>query len=79
MQGRVQRFWPALQVPGMARPAWQILGVLRAGVEGVNAPATPSDAFALLGEIRAEFGRLDWGELGAQGRDLPQLDAVAGD
>jgi NADH-quinone oxidoreductase subunit G len=28
VQRRVQRFWPALRAPGMARPAWQILGVL---------------------------------------------------
>jgi NADH-quinone oxidoreductase subunit G len=76
---RVQRFWPALHVPGMARPAWQILGVLLAGIEGVNAPATPEDAFELLGEVRAEFGDLSWGEVGAQGQDLRMLDAVAGD
>jgi NADH-quinone oxidoreductase subunit G len=76
---RVQRFWPALQVPGMARPAWQILGVLLAGMQGVDAPATPEDAFERLGEIRAEFADLSWGEIGAQGRDLRILDAVAGD
>jgi NADH-quinone oxidoreductase subunit G len=79
LNDRVQRFWPALQVPGMARPAWQILGVLRAGVEGVHAPATPEQAFALLGELRAEFGKVEWAGIGAQGQQLPQLDAVVGD
>jgi NADH-quinone oxidoreductase subunit G len=74
---RVQRFWPALHVPGMARPAWQILGVLLAGVQGVNAPATPDDAFATLGELRAEFGELRFADLGAQGRPLPRLGVLA--
>jgi NADH-quinone oxidoreductase subunit G len=73
---RVQRFWPALQVPGMARPAWQVLGVLLAGMEGVNAPATAANAFEVLGELRAEFSGLSWADVGAQGRDLRMLDAV---
>jgi NADH-quinone oxidoreductase subunit G len=77
VEHRVQRFWPALQVPGMARPAWQILGVLLAGIRGENAPATPADAFALLGEVRAEFAGLSFADLGAQGRPLPQLGALA--
>jgi NADH-quinone oxidoreductase subunit G len=76
-ESRVQRFWPALQVPGMARPAWQILGVLRAGVHGDNAPATAADAFALLGELRAEFGEIRWDDLGVQGRALPELGALS--
>ena len=74
---RVQRFWPALQVPGMARPAWQILGVLLAGIAGQAAPATPADAFAALGEVRPEFGRLGYDELGQHGQPLPELGALA--
>jgi NADH-quinone oxidoreductase subunit G len=81
LNSRVQRFWPGLQVPGMARPAWQILGVLRAGIGGDNAPATPADAFAVLAEVRAEFGEVSYLELGTQGRPLPELGALteAGD
>jgi predicted molibdopterin-dependent oxidoreductase YjgC len=74
---RVQRFWPALHVPAMARPAWQILGVLLAGVQGVDAPATPADAFASLGELRAEFADLRFADLGTQGLPLPRLGALA--
>jgi NADH-quinone oxidoreductase subunit G len=70
VSGRVQRFWPGLRVPGMARPAWQILGVLRAGIAGDLAPATPADAFSLLGEVRPEFGRLSWDDLGVVGAEL---------
>src|SRR5690606_23599198 len=52
---RVQRFWPALQVPGMARPAWQIIGVLLAGLKESAVPARPGDAFAALAEVSAAF------------------------
>jgi NADH-quinone oxidoreductase subunit G len=78
VMGRVQRFWPALQVPGMARPAWQILGVLLAGISGGNAPATPADAFALLAELRPEFGAFGFQDLGAEGRTLAGLPELAG-
>ncbi|HEX5725251.1 MAG TPA: molybdopterin-dependent oxidoreductase [Longimicrobiaceae bacterium] len=74
LQRRVQRFWPALRAPGMARPAWQILGVLLAGVSDGAVPlATAADAFALLGRVRPEFGALSWAELGQQGAPLPSF------
>jgi NADH-quinone oxidoreductase subunit G len=74
VQRRVQRFWPALQAPGMARPAWQILGVLLAGIADAPAIATASDAFASL----PAFGGLSWSDLGQQGAPLPSY-AQAGD
>jgi NADH dehydrogenase/NADH:ubiquinone oxidoreductase subunit G len=77
--GRVQRFWPALQIPGMARPAWQILGVLLAGITEAQVPATPADAFASLAQIREEFSTLRYEDLGGQGQELPQATALAGD
>jgi NADH-quinone oxidoreductase subunit G len=77
VESRVQRFWPALQAPGMARPAWQILGVLLAGVKGETAPATAADAFTWLGELRSEFSGLHWDDLGVQGRALPELGALS--
>jgi NADH-quinone oxidoreductase subunit G len=76
VQRRVQRFWPALQVPGMARPAWQILGVLLAGIGDEGAPGTAADAFHALGSVRPEFGTLQWADLGAGGALLPQPAAV---
>lgn len=75
VNNRVQRFWPALRVPGMARPAWQILGVFLSGLADLPAPAGPGDAFALLGDLRAEFGALRFDDLGATG--LPLGGAVA--
>ncbi len=77
VNARVQRFWPALQVPGMARPAWQILGVLLAGITEGTAPATPADAFTSLAEVRAEFGGIRYTDLGTQGQPLPELGALA--
>jgi NADH dehydrogenase/NADH:ubiquinone oxidoreductase subunit G len=74
---RVQRFWPALQVPGMARPTWQVLGVLLAGLLGGAVPATPEQAFEGLAELRAEFSGIRYADLGAHGRPLPQLGQLA--
>ncbi|HSU15259.1 molybdopterin-dependent oxidoreductase [Longimicrobium sp.] len=78
VQKRVQRFWPALQAPGMSRPAWQILGVLLAGISDAAPAATAADAFAALAGVRPEFGALQWAELGQQGAPLPSF-AEAGD
>ncbi|MDB4950995.1 MAG: NADH:ubiquinone oxidoreductase, subunit iron-sulfur binding protein [Gemmatimonadetes bacterium] len=78
VQRRVQRFWPALQVPGMARPAWQVLGVLLAGIsEDAQVPGTAAEAFAALGAVGAGFAGLGYDDLGAMGRVLPQLGALA--
>jgi NADH-quinone oxidoreductase subunit G len=65
--GRVQRFWPALQAPGLARPAWQILGVLLAGLGDGNAPASAGEAFLRLGELHDAFAGLSYDMLGARG------------
>ncbi|HEX2092684.1 MAG TPA: molybdopterin-dependent oxidoreductase [Longimicrobiaceae bacterium] len=77
VQRRVQRFWPAIQAPGMARPAWQILGVLHAGITGGEVPGTPADAFAVLGQLRPEFAPLEWGALGTQGQPMGGVQALA--
>jgi NADH-quinone oxidoreductase subunit G len=66
-EGRVQRFWPALQPPPLARPAWQILGVLLAGLEQGTAPATAGAAFLRLGDWYAEYGGLSYDVIGARG------------
>lgn len=65
--GRVQRFWPALQPPGMARPAWLILGALDAELTGEAAPQTAAEAFAELSDAVPAFGGLTYADLGAHG------------
>lgn len=66
-EGRAQRFWPALQAPGLARPAWQVLGVILAGLDASQAPASAGDAFLILGEYYSEFRGLNYEALGSRG------------
>jgi NADH-quinone oxidoreductase subunit G len=81
-EGRVQRFWPAVHPPPLARPAWQILGVLMAGLdESITAPATAADAFVRLGDSHAEYSGLSYDVIGSRGaviNDTVQLPAGAG-
>jgi NADH-quinone oxidoreductase subunit G len=81
-EGRVQRYWPALQPPPLARPAWQILGVLLAGLEtDGTAPATAAAAFHRLGDWFAEYGGLSYDTIGSRGaliNDTVRLTAGAG-
>jgi anaerobic selenocysteine-containing dehydrogenase len=72
VQRRVQRFWPAIQAPGMARPAWQILGVLLAGISDAAPVGTAADAFAALAHVRPEFGALDYAALQQNGAVLEE-------
>lgn len=66
-EGRVQRFWPALQPPPLARPAWQILGVVLAGLGDSGAPASAADAFARVAELHDEFAGLSYDVMGTRG------------
>jgi hypothetical protein len=64
---RVQRFWPALQPPPLARPAWQIAGVLLAGLDDAPAPSSAAQAFLRLGDLYDDFAGLSYDTLGARG------------
>jgi len=80
--GWVQRFWPALQAPPLARPAWQILAVALAGLTGQRTPATAADAFQRMGELFEEYRGLSYAALGTRGAALPegaQLGAGSGE
>jgi NADH-quinone oxidoreductase subunit G len=66
-EGRVQRFWPALEPPPLARPAWQVLGVLLAGLEDAPAPASAAAAFLRVGQLHEAFAGLTYERLGARG------------
>lgn len=74
---RVQRFWPALQVSGMSRPAWQIIGVLIAGLRGIQAPMSPAEAFDGLAQLSAEFSGVRFEDIGGEGRLLSRGVATA--
>ena len=66
-EGRVQRFWPALQPPPLARPAWQILSVILAGLDDAPAPASAADAFARIGNWFDEYAGLSYDTIGSRG------------
>lgn len=66
-EGRVQRFWPALRAPGMARPAWLILGAVDAEMTEETPPVTAAQAFAALSAAVTAFEGLTYERLGAHG------------
>jgi NADH-quinone oxidoreductase subunit G len=67
VEGRVQRFWAALQAPALARPAWQVAGVLLAGLGDSAAPADAGNAFLRIGELHDAFSGLSYALLGSRG------------
>ena len=76
---RVQRYQQAKAQPGMARPAWWVAGEVLAGPgPDAAAPATASEAFALLGERWPLFAGLTHDDLGFTGRVLAEAPAGAG-
>ena len=76
-EGRVQRFWPALNPPPMARPAWQVLGVTLAGLDDGAAPATAGDAFLRVAELNDAFGGLSYPGIGTRGALLSEPAKLA--
>jgi hypothetical protein len=63
----------------MARPAWWVAGEVLAGPgPDASAPATASEAFALLGERWPVFADLTHDALGFTGRVLREAPAAAG-
>jgi len=77
-EGRVQRFWPALRAPGMARPAWLVLGALDAELTGEAPPTTAAQAFAVLSQAVTAFEGLTYEELGARGAPVKAPAQAAG-
>jgi NADH-quinone oxidoreductase subunit G len=71
-EGRVQRFWPALQPPPLARPAWQILGVLLAGLGDGDAPASAANAFLRIAQHYDEFAGISYETMGSRGALINQ-------
>jgi NADH-quinone oxidoreductase subunit G len=67
VDGRVQRFWAALQAPALARPAWQVAGVLLAGLDDSAAPADAGSAFLRLAQLHDAFSGLSYAILGSRG------------
>lgn len=75
-EGRVQRFWPALQAPPLARPAWQVLGVLLAGLDDGPAPADAANAFLRVGSFFEPFAGLTYEMIGTRGALMNEPVAI---
>jgi NADH-quinone oxidoreductase subunit G len=67
IQGRVQRFWPALLAPGAARPAWLVLGALLAARHGREIPTQASQLFASVAARTPAFSGLSYESIGTRG------------
>ncbi len=76
---RVQRFAKALDAPGMARPAWLVLGALVAEKGEGPAPRSAADAFAAMSSSVAAFAGITWDDLGTRGAVLNESVSVTGD
>src|SRR5690606_38400742 len=79
--GRVQRFWPALRAPGIARPAWFVLGAVGAELVDGAAPRSAAEAFAAMARVIPAFEGLDYATLGTTGAPVargPVAGAGAG-
>jgi hypothetical protein len=63
----VQRYWPALEQPARVRPAWQVLGVLLAGLNDEAAPADAASAFLRIAELFDPFAGLSYATIGTRG------------
>lgn len=77
--GRVQRFWPGLEGPGMAQPAWFILGAMAAELSGSEAARSAADAFAALAGRVDAYSGMTYEDLGNRGAIVNETVSLAGD
>ncbi len=78
-EGRVQRFHAALTPPGMARPAWLILGALASEKSGADLARSAADAFAALGSTVGAFGGISYDDIGTRGAVINESVSLSGD
>jgi NADH-quinone oxidoreductase subunit G len=78
-EGRVQRFWPGLQAPGAARPAWLVLGALAGAISDHEAPIRADEAFQTLRGRSSLFEGLSYESLGTRGARAGEPATVSGD
>ncbi len=78
-EGRVQRFWPALEAPGAARPGWLVLGAALTERAGAPPAGSAAEAFAAHVANRPPFQGLDYATLGTRGAVVNEPVSLAGD
>jgi len=79
LDGRVQRFWPALSAPGAARPAWLVLGALSGALRDEEGPSRADQAFALVAQAVESYEGMDYETIGAEGVQSNASAPVRGD
>ncbi|HKJ03036.1 MAG TPA: 2Fe-2S iron-sulfur cluster-binding protein [Longimicrobiales bacterium] len=79
LHGRVQRFWPGVEPPGAARPAWLVIGALLAARADGVAPRTAAASFAWLGTQVPAFAGLSYDDLGTRGAVVSETVSLSGD
>ncbi|MBI4503837.1 MAG: (2Fe-2S)-binding protein [Gemmatimonadetes bacterium] len=67
---RVQRYFQAKAAPGMARPAWWVLGEILRGLGRGDTLSSAEEAFDLLAQSEPAFGGLSYAGLGVRGAVL---------
>ncbi len=67
---RVQRYYQAKTAPGMARPAWWILGETLKELNRGESLFSAEEAFALMAEAESAFAGLSYPALGTRGKVL---------
>ena len=75
-EGRVQRFWRALDPPGMARPPWLVLGALAAELGCGEAVRSAEDSFAAMG-VDA-FAGITYADIGERGTVINEIVHMTG-
>ena len=78
-EGRVQHFNGALQAPGMARPAWLILGALNAELSSGDVFRSAADAFAAVGKQVPAFSGISYDDVGSRGAVINESVSLTGD
>lgn len=78
-EGRVQRFWPSLEAPGMARPAWLILGALASELSGGAVAKTAAESFAALSSHVPAFSGISYEDVGTRGAIVNESVSLTGD
>ena len=70
-RGRLQRFLPAVEPPGEARPEAEFLVTILEGVTGRKLPRSPEGLFNhMAGRVKALEG-ISWADIGPLGIDIP--------
>ncbi|MFB3099092.1 MAG: molybdopterin-dependent oxidoreductase, partial [Acidimicrobiia bacterium] len=70
--GRVQRYLQAKSAPGMARPAWWVLGEVLKELGRGESLFSADEAFALMAETEGPFRGLSYANLGMHGRTMSE-------